>query len=377
MAIDERQLNRATLHRQGLLQRHTASPADMLRRILCCQAQDPAGPYLALWNRVAAFDAHQLDRAFADGMVVKASLLRLTLHAVHADDWPWMHGAMLSSLRGSRLNDPRFVGTGLSVGDADQLLEDIVPFVAVARTSTEIRRFVEERLGRDEPRAWWAVKMYAPFHHAPTGGPWRFGTESSFLAAPTTAAPDAEECVQRLLRRYLAAYGPAELRDFAQFTMLRQPVVRGALAALGDQVRIVQGPAGQKMYDLADGELPDRDTPSPPRLLGMWEEVLLAHVDRARVIPDRYRPAVIQRNGDVLPSVLIDGKVAGIWRPVADGVEIRTFHKLDRAAWTGVEQEAQALATLLAARDLSTGRRFDHWWKTSAVTAIEAVVVTP
>lgn len=373
MAISERQLNRATIHRQLLSQRTPARPGEVLRQVLCLQAQDPAGPYLALWNRIVDFDAGELDAAFAAGSVVKASLLRLTLHAVHAQDWPWIHAAMLTSLRGSRLTDPRFLGTGLTAVEADRLLTEVAPFVATPRTSTEIKQFLDERLGRTEPRLWWALKMYAPFHHAPTGGAWLFGTESSFVAAHTPAGPpDPTECASRLLRRYLAAYGPAELRDFAQFTMLRQPVARQAEADLGEQLQVLEGPNGHRLLDLATAELPDEDLPTPPRLLGMWDEALLAYVDRSRVLPDRYRPAVIQRNGDVLPSLLIDGYVAGNWRQVNHGIEVRAFHRLDRATWAAVGDEAAGLAALLAGRGASAGRRFDHWWEKSPAVSAES-----
>ena len=113
MTISARQLNRATLHRQLLLERRHVTVADAVRQILAIQAQEPASPYLALWNRIAGFDPADLDTAFADGTVVKATLMRVTLHAVHADDHPVLYQAMLGAMRSYRMDGPRFRDSGL------------------------------------------------------------------------------------------------------------------------------------------------------------------------------------------------------------------------------------------------------------------------
>jgi len=155
MSLTARQLNRATLGRQLLLRRERLGVVDAVRRIVALQAQEPASPYLALWNRLADFDPADLDAAFADGTVVKASLIRLTLHAVHAEHYPAVYNAMLSSLRASRLNDRRFTTSGLSSADADALLPHLWKFAARPRTKAEIEDLIETRLGDRNPRAWW------------------------------------------------------------------------------------------------------------------------------------------------------------------------------------------------------------------------------
>jgi hypothetical protein len=122
------------------------------------------------------------------------------------------------------------------------------------------------------------------------------------------------------------------------------------------------GPDGKVLYDVPDAPLPDDDAPAPPRLLPMWDSVLLAHADRGRVLPEPYRGLVIRRNGDVLPTVLVDGFVAGVWRLVDGGVEVTAFHALDDDAWDGIEREARALRALLMGRDPEAFGRFGHWW---------------
>lgn len=363
MSLTARQLNRATLGRQLLLRREPLDAVDAVRRVVALQAQEAASPYLALWNRVADFDPADLDAAFADHAVVKASLIRLTLHVVLAEDYPAFHNAMLSSLRASRLHDRRYTTSGLSIADADALLPHLLEFVARPRTKAEIESRLAARLGEHNPRAWWALRMFAPLHHAPTGRPWSFGAPSSFVAARTRPGSEPpDESVQRLALRYLEAFGPASVADFAQFTMLRRPVVLQALRALADKVEELEGPDGATQFDVPGGRLPAEDTPAPPRLLPMWDSILLAYSDRSRVIPPDYRRLVIRQNGDVLPTLLVDGYVAGVWRPVEGGIEATAFHRLSDEAWVGLEAEARALVGFLADRDPRVYRRYAHWW---------------
>ena len=365
MSLTARQLNRATLGRQLLLRRERLGVVDAVRHIVALQAQEPASPYLALWNRLLDFDPADLDAAFADGRVVKASLIRLTLHAVHAEHYPAFHDAMLSSLRASRLNDRRFTTSGLSTADADALLPHLLEFAARPRTKAEIEDLIEATLGDRNPRAWWALKMFAPLHHSPTGGPWSFRTSSAFVAAPTRKMRESpDESVQRLVLHYLEAFGPASVADFAQFTMLRRPVARQALHALADKVVELEGPDGTRLFDVPRGLRPAEDTAAPPRLLPMWDSVLLAYADRSRVIPPDYRRLVIRQNGDVLPTLLVDGYVAGVWRPVEGGIEATAFNRLSVDAWGGLETESRALVTFLADRETRVYRRYAHWWAT-------------
>jgi hypothetical protein len=367
MALTARQLNRATLERQLLLRRESLNAPEGVRRVGALQAQEAASPYLALWNRLADFDAADLDAAFAAREVVKASLIRLTLHAVHAEDYAAFHRAMLPSLRGSRLNDKRFTSTGLSTADADALLPEVVEFLARPRTGAEVEKLVEARLGEPKPRIWWALRMFAPLHHSPTGAPWSFRSPSSFVAAGVGQGPGThDDAVQWVVMRYLEAFGPATVRDVAQFSILRRPVLLQAMQGLAGRVVELEGPDGATLFDVPGAPLPSEVTFAPPRLLPMWDSVLLAYADRSRIIPPDYRPMVIRRNGDVLPTLLVDGYVAGVWRPVAGGIEATAFHALDDETWQGLAAEARALAAFLADRDPTVYRRYARWWGTLA-----------
>ena len=114
--------------------------------------------------------------------------------------------------------------------------------------------------------------------------------------------------------------------------------------------------------DVRGGLIPDDDSPAPPRLLPMWDSTLLAYRDRSRIVPPEYRRVVIQSNGDVLPTVLVDGYVAGVWRPIDDGIEVTALHPLAEETWRGLESEAADLVAFLADRDPVPYRRYNRWW---------------
>lgn len=364
MSLTARQLNRATLDRQLLLRREAMDVLDAVHRVAVLQAQEAASPYLALWNRLTDFDPAELDTAFAEQSVVKASLIRTTLHAVHTKDYPAFHTAMEPALRASRLDDRRYTSAGLSAADADEFLPHLLEFTAQPRTKTEVDALVESRLGTPQPFLWWALRTFAPLVHSATGGPWSFGPRPSYVTARTGPRTlDRDDSIQELARRYLQAFGPATSRDFAQFTRLAQTRARTALRVLTDGMSKLEGPDGIELFDVPGGaSVPEEDIPAPPRLMAMWDSSLLAYGDRSRVIPPDYRELVIRQNGDVLATLLVDGYVAGVWRPVDGGIEATAFARLSDQAWSGLETEARALMAFLADRDPTVYRRYGHWW---------------
>ena len=174
MRRTERELNRATLARQILLERGSLNVTDAVRRVVALQSQQPASPYIALWNRLAGFDPAELDAAFADHRVVRAQLMRITMHAVHKEDHQAFREAMEPTLRASRL-----------------------------------RAWLARQLGTPKPPlACRLLRQYAPLWHVPTDGPWSFGTRAYVVARPrpVLADPDVSGLALRtLVRRYLGA----------------------------------------------------------------------------------------------------------------------------------------------------------------------------
>jgi hypothetical protein len=367
--ITARGLNRVMLSRQLLLRRESLGVADAVRRVVALQAQQAASPYLALWNRLTDFDPAELDAAFAGHEVVKATLMRITLHAVHAGDYRIFREAMEPTLRAVAFGRDRFRASGLTAAEADGLVRDLLEYADRPLTTAEIGSWLEQRLGAPpDPRVWRGLRVYAPVWHAPTQPPWSFGFRSSHIAAraqPVLADLDVSAAaLQTLITRYLEGFGPASVADVAQFALVQRARVKEALKALVGDLERLEGPNGEELYDLADPSRPPEDTPAPPRLMAMWDSILLASFDRSRVIPAEYRKLVTRSNGDVLPTLLVDGYVAGVWRPVEGGIEATAFHRLPDDVWEGLASEARSLVAFLADREPKVYRRYDYWWRT-------------
>lgn len=364
MTVTARQLNRATLERQMLLRRERLDVVGAVHRVVALQAQEAASPYIALWNRIDGFDPADLDVAFRERRIVKASLLRVTLHAVDLADYPALREAMQSTLRAARLGDDRFKVAGLTNAQADALVPEVLAFASEPRSNAEVEAWLDERLGvLPRPGIWWALRQTGPYVHHPTGGTWSFGTKPSYVAAPDHDRPeDRDAAVRHLVRRYLEGFGPATIADIAQFSTIYRAPIRRAIEQLDDELVRLEGPDKAGLFDLAGRARPDEDVPAPARLLGMWDSVVLAHAGRTRLIPPQHKSLVIRTNGDVLPTLLVDGLVRGVWRTVDEGVEATAFEPLDEAAWEGLEAEASALRAFLADRDPAVYRRYAHWW---------------
>ena len=352
-----------TMVRQGLSSRRPVGVTDAVRSVLALQAQEPAAPYLALWNRIEGFDANDLDRALADGAVVKASLFRFTLHAVNADDIPWARAAMKSRVRDAGYHDV-LDDIGLTAARVDEILERLSTVMAEPHGSADMEEVLAEFVPEagDPARLWSALRVVGAFRNAPTTDPWSFGRRPAFLPC-TVAADDELAATAELVRCYLTAFGPATVADLSQFTILKRSALREVVESMADVVAVA-GADGAQLVDVnGGGPRPEAEMATlPPRLLGMWDSVLLAYADRSRVIPDEHRPHVIRRNGDVLPTVLVEGLVRGVWRASADAIEVRALEPLDDATLDGLESEARDLRRLLADREPAVFSRVGRWW---------------
>jgi hypothetical protein len=346
------ELNRATLARQLLLDREGLDPVRAIERIGGLQAQEPASPYLALWSRVAGFDAAALDRAVGRRRAVKATLMRSTLHLVSAADYLHLRPALEPVLRGTPVRD-RFRDAG--VADIEAADEAALAFAAIPRTNAEIH----EHLGSLEPSSglkgediWWRVRRHAAFVHVPAEVPWSFGRRPTFVASRSwlrgRSFADEPAATEHLVRRYLGAFGPATTADIAAWSGLAATRIRAALAKMKG-LRRFRDEAGRELVDLARAPRPGGDVHAPPRFLPMWDSVLLAYRDRSRILAEAHRPRVIARNGDVLPTFTVDGEVAGLWWVEPDGsgtrIALEPFGRLGRDVRHALDEEGERLAT--------------------------------
>jgi hypothetical protein len=348
-----RELNRALLARQLLLQRARLSVARAVERTGALQAQWPPSPYLALWSRVEGFRREQLMRAVERRQLVKATLMRSTLHLVSARDYLAFGGLV----RAARLRDVRRIAErdGLA-GEVERLLPRLRDAVeAQPRSRPELLELLGLPKLRVEDRrpwnVWHGLVAGAELVHTPEASVWRkhtaggrFVTAESWLGAPGGAAVDAS---QRLLERYLAAFGPATRPDAARWTGL--PATTLAVAFEHPRLRRFRDTDGRELFDLPRAPLPPQTAEAPVRLLPQWDSALLAHDDRSRILPADLRKVVIRRNGDILPTILVDGFAAGTWTLDGTRVEVEPFGPLPARARGELKREARALESWLDA----------------------------
>ena len=358
--LTARELNRATLARQGLLEPLHASPADAVRRLGSLQAQHPDWPPIALAARAADAETADLGAALAARAVVRSSLMRNTIHVVAATDlWPMFAVCQPGRLARWRIllkADPRASTLGRRMQAAHATA--IAALREAPRSSLELDRLIASEVGPEATEAsrpswrepdervtlrasWIHFSAFVPLVHVPHDGE-GYGRSKYALAADWLGVepPEIDPAAARaqVARRYLSAFGPASVDDLVAYVG-RGPggigVWRQAIADLGTDVVAFRGDDGRTLLDLAGAPRPQAETPAPPRLLARWDSALLSHAarHRQRIIAGEHRSAVFTRNADVRPTFLIDGFVAGTWQldRVAGSVAI-TLKPFDRPA---------------------------------------------
>jgi DNA glycosylase AlkZ-like len=315
-----RELNRTLLLRQMLLQRKRISVHDAVAKLVALQAQSAPSPYVALWSRVQGFRKEQLTQAFADGSIVKASTLRSTLHVSTRDDYPAVAAAYIETqrARAERLG-----------ADA---LRAAVPAGPV--DGAELLELGHRVLGTDD--RWHVAFAYRglPFVRGAPAGPWPH-TKPSPTVLWREPLPEAGEAAARLVRAYLAGYGPATREDVQQFTGLRLGQIDAALTDV---------PARDGLYDLPRAPRAAADTPAPVRFLPAFDSIILAHRDRSRIVPPEYADVVFnKKNATTKNTFTVDGFVAGTWRIDKKRIAVEPFAPLPVRVRRDVDAEAERL----------------------------------
>jgi hypothetical protein len=300
-----RELNRALLARQLLLERRKLGVQQAVERICAIQAQWPQSPYIGLWNRLTGFKKEQLTRALAQHRVVKTQLFRITLHITSARDYPYFFAVWGPAARDR------------TPGVAQHTLEELSRRVrAVALERALLQDEVEELAAADMGGMRWRTRTLTPLVHLPPGGTWSHYGRTQLRAMEAVLGvelPAREDGAERLVRSYLAAFGPATQEDLLRFAGLRVGDIRAGLERV--QLRRFRDERGRVLLDLPGAPLPPGDTPAPIRFLPKWDSAVLGYAppERTRILPERFRSTVIRKNGDVLPTVLVDGFVAATW----------------------------------------------------------------
>jgi hypothetical protein len=334
-----RELNRATLARQLLLERKRLSPTQVIERLVGMQAQWPPAPYVGIWTRTTSFRRKALERELASAAVVKATVMRQTLHLVTRRDYAVLRAAL------SETNFPD------QTSQAKRLAPSVRALAAEGPVTTaEALAHLEEEYGLtgiDARRAWRGARVRAHLLHHHETALWHARRDGRFVAIEEPEAHVPVEARAEMLRRYFAAFGPASRRDIVAWTMMHVPEIQRALDLL-EPLRRFRDERGRELLDVPRAPLPDAETPAPVRFLPKWDNVLLAFADRTRVLPEEYRKKVIRMNGDVAQTFFVDGFVAGTWR-VEDGrVVPEPLAPLSPSVRREVEDEAGRLEAFLA-----------------------------
>ncbi|HEV8534669.1 MAG TPA: winged helix DNA-binding domain-containing protein [Candidatus Limnocylindria bacterium] len=362
--LTNRELNRALLARQFLLTRERADVVHAVERLACLQAQWAPSPYVALWSRVAGFERDQLTRSIDRGDIVKATLMRATLHLVSAREYP---ASSLATLEG-RFGAWRPPG-GPQMAELAELHARVLRFAAkTPRSREEIRVHVADHapdIGDQRLRDWlvWAAVATSGLIWEPAGARFEHRQFARHVAPPAKLrrAPKADAAYDLVVKRHLEAFGPAAVADIATWSSVRVPRIRAALARIKN-LRTFADDRGRELFDLARSPRPKAETPAPVRFLARFDAAILGHAapERTRILPEASRKQVIF-SAEVWPTFLVDGFVAGRWtiavRPKEAILELRPFKRLARADRAALVDEGERLIRFYAPQSKTHGVR--------------------
>lgn len=345
-------LNRTLLQRQHLLQRVAVDPLAEVAHLVGLQSQETLPPYLSLFARVRGFAPGQLSDAIGDSRLVRLLLMRGTIHAVAPADAVLLRamvtplleraGRTITSTRPvAHIGVDELVAAGTAVLGSGPLPLD--------RLGAELEKYFPGLAGRSLSHS---LRYRMPLVQLPPRGMWgRSGgvvydslTTVTGLTMPTTAEGPPD--LRPVLRRYLAAFGPASAADFS--TWSGSVGAAKAIAAMGDELIRYADENGRTLVDLADLPLAEADTPAPPRLFGRYDNVWLSHAGRDRVTDAVARKLWSGVNGGVGNAFFVDGWLAGLWRRTGSGgIDLEPFRRLNRAERSVIDMEVVAVQEFL------------------------------
>jgi len=306
------------------------------------QAQEPQAPYIGLWSRLEGFDPHELSGLVADRRVVRGTLMRCTVHLVSERDWTLLRPLVRSVLERSLRASP--FGRALRDLDLDALAGSAREHLSrAALTRPELGALLAtDWPGVDPASLAQAAALLCPAIQVPPRGLWQRGGQARWMAseAPLARGLDPRPDLDAVIVRYLAAFGPASVRDIQAWCGLTK--LAASIARLRDRLALYMDDRGRELFDLPGAPLPDPDTPAPVRILAPFDNVLLAHADRARIVSPAHRALVSRERR--MRTFLIDGAVAGTWSLTDGQLEFAPFARLRAPDRGALLAEAERLA---------------------------------
>lgn len=349
--LSPRALNRALLARQMLLTRVNLPVTNVIEQLVGIQAQDPIAPYYGLLTRIEGFRPENLSKLIQDKKVVRLSLMRSTIHLVTSQDSmslrPLVQPVQESVLRNS-------FGKGLYGLDVQAVVD-------AGRSLIETSPLTFSELGKQLNKQWPAtdaatlaaiIRTFIPLIQLPPRGLW--GNNGQAFHTSTEAwlgnLPFPNLTTIDLILRYLAAFGPASIRDIQVWSGLTK--LKEMIEQLRPQLIFFRDEQGNELLDIPNAPRPDANIPSPPRFLGGFDNILLSYSDRSRIIKDEYRNKVFTKNGIIKSTLLIDGFVSGIWK-VQRGkgsvqLIVEPFKKIPSIELNALKEEGNRLLDFIA-----------------------------
>jgi Winged helix DNA-binding domain len=348
-----RELNRATLERQMLVRRQKLPAAEAIEHLVGLQAQAPNPPYVGLWTRLEGFHPDELARLITDRRAVRIALMRNTIHLVTARDClklrPLVQPVFDRALYANRTHRAGIDGMDVEavVAAGRALLEER------PRTAKELGELLQERWpNRDPSSLARAIRHLVPLVQVPPRGIWgKSGQATHTTAAAWLGRPlDPDPSLDELVVRYLAAFGPATVRDVQTWSGLAR--LGEVTDRLRPHLRTFRDERGKELFDLPDAPRPDPDTPAPPRFLPEFDNLILSHADRTRIIANDFRKEIASKNGMVPATVLVDGFVRGTWKTERTRgkvtLVIEPFEPLSKEDCDALAEEGEQLVRFVA-----------------------------
>lgn len=348
------QLNRATLARQHLLKRTTASPVEVVERLIGLQSQLPGPAYTGLWTRIQGFAFAELSALLEDRTLVRIGLMRGTIHLVTARDaaglWPFTRSIPDRGFLTTR--GPELEAAGVDLAEAESETERLLRRGPIAADA--LGAALAERWPEAKPAMLGSIARHRfPVVQTPPRGLWgQSGAAAYALLDDWVGADEPVYAPEEIVRRYLAGFGPASVADTQQWCGLKG--LKPAFEALGDELISFLAPDGKtRLFDLPDAPRPEADAPAPVRILPEWDNLLLSHADRTRVIDEDRRKATLSKNGILDSTVLVDGRVVAAVKALpgkrgAGGtLAVAPFERLQRPVRDEIEAEGQALLSAM------------------------------
>lgn len=346
--LTQRALSRATLARQLLLERSAATPEELLVRLVGLQAQEATSWYTSFWTRLPAFDAASVSSLLESRAIVRIALMRSTIHLVTADDAlrlrPLLQPAVERPMKTREWRKRLSALHRDTLAEQGRALLDRAPL-----TNVELGRALADRWQGPEPGdIAMGVRVWVPLVQVPPRGLWgqSGGARHAPLESWVGRALDPTMTSEELVTRYLGAFGPATVADAQAWSGLTG--LRAVFDRLRPSLLTFSDERGRELFDLPDAPRPAEDTLAPPRFLADYDNVLLGHADRSRFITDELRKRLMSEIGMYSwGSLLVDGRVAGLWRIEREGddarLRIRTVVPVSKSSLREVSAEGMRL----------------------------------